>query len=392
MIYHPSDCDDAVVSRHVAGALGSSITKCQGNGWMVRARHQPFQQFSQINVNESGTVLRLVLPLLSITKSKVKVTGVGTLKGRPNQFLIQALRDRGVNIRGTGEGESIPVLIKGGTFQPGNITIDGSLSSQFISALLIACPQLEGDSRIFITGKETVSSDYITMTLQMLEKAGIKIVRKGNRQYLIKGNQKFKGLKNFYVPADYGLAAFLLACAALVESNVILRGNLKDDLIQADGRILSLLEKMGVYFTKTSRAIKIQGPFKLKGKAFSLKDCPDLVPIMAVLALFAEGTTRLYDIEHVRAKESDRISDLRKELLKIGAAVSEKRNELAIEPQKHYKENCLLDPHNDHRLAMAFAVLGLKTAVRVKNIGCTAKSYPGFVADLKALGAKVSVG
>jgi 3-phosphoshikimate 1-carboxyvinyltransferase len=168
---------------------------------------------------------------------------------------------------------------------------------------------------------------------------------------------------------------------------VLLQGNLDKSLIQSDGHILEFLRGMGAHFQMTRRSIKIKGPFDLKGGVFSLKDCPDLVPIMSVLALFAKGKTRLVGIHHARAKESDRISDLRKELLKVGARVSETKDSLTIEPQATYKSGQLLDSHNDHRLAMAFTVLGLKIGCRVRGIESSHKSYPNFVRDMKVLGA-----
>ncbi|MDZ4242130.1 MAG: 3-phosphoshikimate 1-carboxyvinyltransferase, partial [Candidatus Omnitrophota bacterium] len=148
--------------------------------------------------------------------------------------------------------------------------------------------------------------------------------------------------------------------------------------------------RMGVRFRRTKNALLIRGPFALKGGRFSLKDCPDLVPVMAVLALFARGTTRLCDIRHARVKESDRISDLRSELLKTGADVRETQTELIINPRPGYRSGVLLDPHQDHRLAMAFSVLGLKIGTKIRDIDCVRKSYPGFVRDIRALGAKVS--
>ena len=207
---------------------------------------------------------------------------------------------------------------------------------------------------------------------------------------MIKGGQKFKGLKNFIVPSDYGLAAYLMAAASIVDSDIRLKGHFNDKLIQADGAILSFLKKMGVRFVQSVSSIKIKGPFQLKGGQFSLKDCPDLVPIMAVLALFAHGTTKLSDIKHARSKESDRISDLRKELLKVGARIFEDEDSLTIISQNSYQSNVILDPHNDHRLAMAFAVLGLRLGVKIKDIECTAKSYPKFVHDFKMMGANLS--
>jgi 3-phosphoshikimate 1-carboxyvinyltransferase len=144
---------------------------------------------------------------------------------------------------------------------------------------------------------------------------------------------------------------------------------------------------MGANVYRTPKSLQIHGPFELAGGNFSLKNCPDLVPIMTVLAMFARGRTRLYNIGHARAKESDRITDLREELAKVGAKISEKRDELIIDPQTKYKNDRLLDPHKDHRLAMAFCVLGLKLGARVKDIECTHKSYPDFVRHFRAIGS-----
>jgi 3-phosphoshikimate 1-carboxyvinyltransferase len=167
----------------------------------------------------------------------------------------------------------------------------------------------------------------------------------------------------------------------------VLTGHLPAALKQADGRIIGFLRQMGARFTMTPTSITVKGPCRLTAGTFSLKDCPDLVPVMAILALFAQGTTRLTHIAHARAKESNRISDLRRELLKVGADIREKPGELIIVPQQRYRPHVTLDPHHDHRLAMAFAVLGLKIGVDIKTIECTRKSYPGFVKDFKAMGA-----
>ncbi len=387
-IHYPSDCDDAKVAMHVARQLGARVMHLRSDLWTVIANVHP-RRLSHINVQESGTVLRLLLPLIALHSPKAVISGKGTLKGRPNFFLTRTLRAMGVRIRGTGKNESVPIRLSGGTLRGGDVRIDGSLSSQFISALLITCPQLDHLTRLTVAGGKMVSVDYITMTRQVLAQSGVRIRSKGARRYLITGNQRFKGLRNFLVPVDYGLAAFLLAAALLNRSDVVLKGILRDELVQADGRILPLLRKMGARFQKTSTSIRVKGPSRLKGGSFSLKDCPDLVPIMAVIALFARGKTRLYDIGHARAKESDRISDLTDELRKVGARIEEKKGEMIVHPREGYKTGCLLDPHRDHRLAMAFAVLGTKLGARIKDIECTAKSYPGFVRDFRSLGAKV---
>lgn len=388
LICQPSNCDDAVVSRHVAAQLGAEVKQTEDNVWQIVAGKKR-AHLTQIQVRESGTVLRFVLPLLARLGQSVTVTGEGTLRGRPNAFLTKTLRAMGVDVRGTGVGEGVPILFKGGSFQGGTMTIDGSLSSQFISALLITCPLLTQDTNLKLTGRKLVSQDYITMTLQMLEECGIKMTKKNDRHYQIPGNQVYRGLKRYRVPSDYGLAAFPLAAAALVPSDMVLKGYFNDRFVQADGHIIRLLQAMNVKVQKTARSIKIKGPFKLTGGKFSLKDCPDLVPIMAVLALFADRKTELCDIAHARVKESDRISDLRKELLKVGADIRETSNRLIIVPKTEYRSGKVLNPHKDHRLAMAFSVLGVKIATRVKDMECTCKSYPDFVRDMRAVGAQL---
>lgn len=388
-IISPSDCDDALAAASVARQLGARIKK-QGNVWKVEAGAGR-ESLERINVKESGTVLRMLLPLVALRNKKAKIIGEGTLKGRPNHHLIQTLQKLGVSVKGVGVKHSIPIQFSGGEFSGGNLAINGSLSSQFVSALLMACPQMTKNSLIKVVGKKIVSVDYITMTLQVLKKSGIVISRKDFRNYKIKGGQKYKGLKSFHVPSDYGLAAFLMAAGALTDSNIVLKGSLKDDFIQADGHIVPILKKIGVKFQKTSRSIKMRGPFSLKGGVFSLKDCPDLLPILSVLALFANQPTTFTHIEHVRAKESDRIADLANELVKVGARVEEGRDFLRVFPLREIdcKHDVILDAHHDHRLAMSFCVLGLRLGIKVKGVECVAKSYPNFLRDLRSLGVTI---
>ena len=391
-IINPSNSLDAKVSIRVARCLGARVKKITEDPlsqWHVEAA-QKQKHCQKFDVKESGTTLRFLLPLAALRGKKAVITGQGTLYRRPNAYLTNALRDMGVDIRGTGRKESVPIHIKGGAFKRRSITINGGLSSQFISALLIACPQLPHATRLWLKGRRLVSTDYIAMTCQVLKRSGIVIKKEGPRDYRINGHQTFKGLKDFMIPSDYGLAAFLMAAASLMHSHVRLKGFFRTELVQADAHILFFLKQMGVDLQTTATEIQIHGPFFLKGGNFSLAPCPDLLPIMAVLALFARGPTCLYNIAHARSKESDRIRDLSAELLKIGARITEKRDAIIIHPQKVYKKNCLLDPHHDHRLAMSFCVLGVKLGVRIKDIECTRKSYPDFVADLKRIGIRVS--
>lgn len=385
----PSLCDDALAAAMVAKKLGARISR-HGQEWDIAA-NAAREDLKCIDVKESGTVLRMLLPLVALRDQPARVIGQGTLKGRPNHHLVQTLQQLGVAVSGVGKKHSVPIDFSGGQLSGGTVVIDGSLSSQFISALLMVCPQLPQDSTLKISGPKMVSTDYITMTLQVLKAAGIRIDRRSSRCFKIPGGQVYKGLRSFSVPSDYGLAAFLMAAAALVPSKVTLKGVLGDKFIQADGRILPILQRMGVVFRKTSRSLRLSGPFQIKGGVFSLKDCPDLLPILSVLALFADRPVKFTHIEHVRAKESDRISDLAHELRKIGASLDEGRDFLTVQPRspQEYRQNVTVNPYSDHRLAMAFAVLGLRTGIQVKDMECVAKSYPDFFRDLKALGGKI---
>lgn len=378
-----SHCDDALVAIRTARALGASISR-KAKQWHVKARGIK-KETRLFKVGESGTTLRFLLPLLSLYTKRARVVGAGTLRGRPCSLLCQTLRAQGMDIRGEGLKEAVPIVYKGGCLRGGRISIDGSVSSQFISALLIALPSVKESSRLYISGQKIVSQDYTLMTMQILARAGVVIKKLSQREFFIRGNQQFKGLKNFCIPSDYGLAAFWMAACALVPSDVVLQGILDDELAQSDRHILAFMRRMGVRFRKTQSAIYMRGPFDLKGGSFSLKDCPDLLPIMSILALFAKSPTKLFDIHHARLKESDRIGDLSKELLKIGACLKQRPDSLTIYPQASYKKGQRLDAHHDHRLAMSFAILGLRLGCRVDGIESSQKSYPDFVCDMKAL-------
>lgn len=385
----PSHCDDAVVARDVAQAMGAYIQKDE-NRFLVKVQKNAKLR-SNIFVKESGTVLRFILPFAASRIGQYVIEGAGTLKGRPNKHLVESLRSLNVDVSGVGNNHSVPITIQSQGLTGGEIHIDGSVSSQFVSALLITAATLNQASDIFIDGQTLVSADYIKMTLLVLAASGIEIQRVNDRHYHIPGRQRFTGLKDFHVPSDLGLAAFHMVAALLIDSDVVLKGYIDPHWVQADGRIIELLQLMGANINVQSQQIKIKGPQVLSGGAFSLKACPDLVPIMTVAALFAKGPTTLKDIHHARVKESNRITDLREELMKVGAEIDEMDDAMIIQPLKTetIKSAQTLDPRHDHRLAMAFAVLGLKVPLNIKDIECTNKSYPDFVDDYLKMGGSL---
>jgi 3-phosphoshikimate 1-carboxyvinyltransferase len=391
-IQNLSSCDDARVALSVVCHFNMQTVSLKDNSFLIYPSLKKQSKNIRFNVGESGTVLRFVLPLIAFNHMRGAVDAKGTLCRRPNHHLVLSLRQLGANISGRGKEHTAPIMFRGGECKGKVIKIDGSLSSQFISAFLIAAPFLGRDIEIVISGKEIVSRPYIQMTLEIMARAGIRVKRKSSRVFFIEGQQQYQGLKNFTVPSDYGLAAFWLGAAALTKSSLKLKGFFDNSLPQADGAVISLLKRMGVCLTQTKTQLLIQGPFDLKGGSFCLRDCPDLLPLMVVLALFAKRKTRLSGVAHARVKESDRIGDLKNELLKIGAKIKDGPGDITIYPQKHYKSNIILNPHQDHRLAMAFSILGLKIGIKVKDIDCISKSYPNFLIDLKKIAPLAIIG
>ena len=387
-IVNPSNSIDSQVAISNCRKLGAKIKKAGANLYSVTGFDKNNQSKRVLDVKESGTTLRFLISLASLFPGKTTILGRGTLKTRPNKPLIDTLKKLGLKIKGNGRNEAVPIIIEGKQLKGAAIKIDGTLSSQFISSLLITCANFTSNTHLTITGNSIVSLPYIDMTILTLKKAGVRIRKINRRKYLIYGNQKFKGLGKFIVPPDYGLSAFFMAAASLIKSGVFIEGLGLDSFVQADKKILYCLRKMGVRFAMRKTGLSVKGPFSLKGNNFSLKDAPDLIPVLGILALFANTKTRLCGIKHARIKESNRISTFRDELIKLGAKVKEKEDELIIYPCRSLKSNVILNPHNDHRLAMAFCILGLVVGTRVKNVECISKSYPDFLRDLKKIGGK----
>lgn len=312
----------------------------------------------KIDVKDCGTAYRFLTALKSATNSKVKITGSKRLLSRPIKPLVEALKKLGKTI-----------------------VISGNISSQFISALLMVSPLAKTQTTIKITG-EIFSKPYIEITLDLLKKFGIKVGHdKELRNFKIAPNQKFKSC-NLFTEGDASSASYLGEFAALFNKKVAIK-NIPKNSIQGDIKFLKYFKKMGCKTSHNKNLIKIEGTKKLKSLGvIDMNTTPDLVPTFAVLSAFANGTTKIINIANLKIKESDRISTLEKELKKIGAKVKTGKDFIEIHgPTKLLKKNKIIKTYNDHRIAMAFAVLGLKT----DNPKTVNKSYPLFWSDLKKL-------
>jgi 3-phosphoshikimate 1-carboxyvinyltransferase len=350
-----------------------------GNGGMVRCPDKT------INVENSGTTIRIMTSVFSLCDKKVVLTGDESIQKRPMQPLLDALGQVGVGTTST--NGSPPISVKG-PMKGGSIKIRGDVSSQFISGLLIACPLRKEDTTIEIT-TPLKSRPYLDLTLDILKEFGVEVENKGYKRFIIKGGQKYKAC-DYTVEGDYSGAAFILGAAALTDSQVTVQ-NLFKESKQGDKKIVEILRDMGADVRVKDREVTVLGCKQLSGVELDLSQTPDLLPICAVLGSLARGRTLIKNVEHARIKECDRIHAMALGLRKMGARIKENQDGLEIHGVGHLlgMKVCGWD---DHRIVMALAVAGLKTDGEPTVIDCAdciKVSYPDFIKDMKSLGAGI---
>lgn len=335
-----------------------------------------------IDCNESGSTLRFLTPITAALGISTSFTGKGRLPNRPMEPLLSLLREHGVNI----SRKQNEIFSISGKLEPGLYSIPGNISSQYITGLLFALPLLDGNSEIYIT-TPLESSGYVDMTIQMLARFGINI-EYGNNIFYIAGNQKYKP-QNILVEGDYSGAAFWLAAAAL--GNNLKISGLSPLSLQADKKILEVLEAFGVSSKWDNNQVSII-PNTLIPTEIDASEIPDSVPILAVVAAYTKGITRIYNAQRLRIKESDRLYATQKNLSAMGANIAQTDDGLIINGGLPLT-GTVLDSYNDHRIAMAMSIaaLGAEGMTTINNAECVNKSYPEFFRDLKSLGGAIYV-
>ena len=338
----------------------------------------------EIDASNSGTTIRISTAIASLSDKTITLTGDSSLKKRPMQPLLDALKQLGVQCTST-DGKP-PVTVKG--ISDGGVThISGSISSQFISALLITGPKMKNGITLEIDG-DLVSKPYLDSTIATMKKFGVTVdAITPYKKYHI-SNQKYKPF-DFVVPSDFSSMALLLSAAVLLGENMAIDASL-GDLPQGDREILSYLERLGVKIN-VGEKITIVSPKLLNGGRFDLSNNPDLLPPMAILALKTSKPIEIYNVKHARFKETDRIAILAKELAKIGMVVTEKEDGLILESPKALK-SAELESADDHRLFMAFSIAGMFVGdCTVTDPDSVDVSYPTFVEDMKKIGANIII-
>jgi 3-phosphoshikimate 1-carboxyvinyltransferase len=336
-------------------------------------------------VGNSGTTMRFLTAMVSLGEGQYRLAGVPRMHERPIEDLLDALRQLGVTAMSeTGNG-CPPVRIHSTGWQPRSvITVNGAVSSQFLSGLMLAAPFAARDTMVMFD-ENLVSRPYLDMTEAMLRAWGLAVrFRDRTRTFKIPGRQT-ASFASYDVEGDASAASYFFAAAAIRGGRVLVWG-LPEPSLQGDVRFLDVLERMGCYKIRQTDGWTLQSNV-LRGIDVDMNAISDTVMTLAAVACFAEGPTTIRNVAHVRHKETDRLAALATELRRVGAGVEEFADGLTITPRPLHGAE--IETYNDHRMAMSMALIGLRVpGIVIKNPGCVAKTYPGFFADLEKLRVK----
>ena len=373
-------------TRHMAAALatlgfavavdetGRRIT-VEGRGGAIPSTG------ADLYVGGAGTAMRFLAAFVTLGRGRFRIDGNQRMRMRPIGALLEALARLGVEARSERSDGCPPVIIDT-TKAPcmgGVVTIDASLSSQFVSAILMPAPLWPGGLALTVIGE--TARPFIEMTTRLMERWGVHRTIDGDT-IVVPGGQRYRNC-DFTVEPDASSASYFAAAAALIGGTVTIRG-LARDSVQGDIGIFAILARMGARVRWGSDFVQVTGTGQLTGVDVEMNAMPDMVPTLAAIAPFASSPTHIRKVGFIRYHESDRIRVLATELGRIGATVRELDDGLEIEPSALH--SAAIETYDDHRIAMAFAVAGLRIAgMRIKYPGCVAKTYPEFFADLAAL-------
>jgi 3-phosphoshikimate 1-carboxyvinyltransferase len=380
----PLDSGDARSAIRAFGALGAKIERgadawtVEGTGGEIRAPEDV------IDVGNSGTTTNIAMGAAALARSGLTIfTGDHQIRRRPSGALLAALNDLGARAEST-RGNGCPPLVIGGRLRGGTTSIECK-SSQYLTSLLVNCPLADGDTVIKVPLLE--EKPYVEMTLDWLARLGIKLERDGLREFRIPGRQSYKNFTR-RIPADFSSATFFLCAGALGGNDVTVRGlDLSDT--QGDKAVIDYLRQMGARIeTLADGGVRVR-PGALRGCRMDLNATPDALPMMSVVACFAEGTTTLANVANARIKETDRIATMRLELSKLGAKVTELPDGLMIEGGK--LRAATVNGHDDHRIAMAMAVAGchLDGETIVETAESATVTFPTFLDCMRGIGAEI---
>lgn len=376
--------DDTNRMRDALAALSVSV-KDMSDGTRVTGVGGRWQvERPDIHLGNAGTAMRPLIAVLAATLGEQSVTLCGDprMHERPVKHLVNALRAHNAGVEYIGQDGFPPVSITSG-LTAGDFYIDGSVSSQFISALLMALPLLNHESTLTLNG-EVVSQPYIALTLKMLEDFGITVIAVSEGVYRIPGAQSYQSPGTYWVEGDASAASYWMAAALLGRGplDIIGVGNAS---IQGDKRFAEVIQRMGASVTYSDDRIQVRGHGMVYGIDEDFNDIPDAAMTVAPLALFADKPTTIRNVANWRVKETDRLHAMATELRKVGATVEEGSDYLSIHPL-HEPQHADIKTYDDHRMAMCFALLSFSRAgITLLDPDCCAKTYPDYFAEFSRL-------
>lgn len=369
---------EALKALNIKYHLSDDRTICdiEGLGGKLHSAH-PLELF----LGNAGTAMRPLAAALCLADNNIVLTGEPRMKERPIGHLVDALRQGGAKIDYL-ENEGYPPLHIHGGFTGGKIAVNGSVSSQFLTALLMAAPLASNDTEITIIG-DLVSKPYIDITIKMMAMFGVSVINNQYQTFVIKANQTYQSPGSYLVEGDASSASYFLAAAAIKGGTVRVTGVGKKSL-QGDTQFAHVLEKMGAKITWADDYIECTHG-ELNGVDMDMNHIPDAAMTIATTALFADGTTTIRNIYNWRVKETDRLSAMANELRKVGATVEEGEDYITITPPAKLN-HAEIKTYNDHRMAMCFSLVALSdTPVTILDPKCTMKTFPDYFEQFKRL-------
>ena len=379
--------DDIIATIDAMSSLGAKIKREENYLEVYGIKSLDLESKEQLNTeriidcNESGSTLRFLVPIAALFNGVNRFVGRGNLGKRPLDTYYNIFDEQGIKYS---YKEGILDLKTEGKLKSGEFKVKGNISSQFITGLLFTLPLLDGDSKIIIT-TEMESKGYIDLTLSAMRDFGIEIINNNYEEFIIKGNQSYKS-REYRVEGDYSQAAFFLCADALMNSVVV--NDLKLDSLQGDKEVIDILERMGVNFTNKNLGLIGEVNDGLKATIIDGSQCPDIIPVVSLVAALSEGTTEIINAGRLRIKECDRLSAVTSELNKLGAKITEKEDGLIIKGVTGLRGGVEVWSHKDHRIAMMLAIASTvcDLPIIIKDYECVSKSYPEFWEDFKNLG------
>ena len=326
-----------------------------------------------IFIGNAGTTMRFLTTFSALVPGKTRLDGDERMRQRPLADLLHCLTQMGVKAVSANGNGCPPIDIAGGEVPGGEVQLAGDKSSQYLTSILLSAPYFKNDTCIHIQGDLT-SKSYADITLDIMKTFGVSVINESYQRFKVKAGDRYNA-QTYQVESDWSSASYFLAAAAVTGGEVTLT-DINPHSVQGDAQFTSVLEKMGCRVEKKSNTLQIKGN-PLKGITINMNNMPDAVQTLAVTALFAEGETVIQGIGNLRIKETDRILALANELSRLGAEVETGEDYLVIRPGDY--RGAEIETYDDHRMAMSFAVAGLKIpGIRIKNPTCVEKSFPDF--------------